>query len=86
MDYWKTQYLSEHGGQASSSRVFIASHDQGYASGRVESSATSASVSCTLAGQLQDGDDLSVQGEEILVSVSRYCGRNITLQFDACVL
>ena len=71
MDYWKTQYLAKHGGQASASRVIIASQDEGCAPSRVECTAGSeaASVCCTLGGQSQIGDDMSVLDEKSVVSL-----------------
>ena len=60
MDCWRTQYTSECGSKASASRVFINSQERACTSGRVESTAESASVYC---GQthIVDAGDLDCQ-------------------------
>ena len=60
MDCWRTQYTSKCGSKASASRVFINSQERACTSGRVESTAESASFYC---GQthIVDAGDLDCQ-------------------------
>ena len=60
MDCWRTQYTTKCGSKASASRVFINSQERACTSGRVESTAESASVYC---GQthIVDAGDLDCQ-------------------------
>ena len=72
MDCRKTRYVAESGSEAAASRVFTSS--QGRAgSGRVESSASSVSVYCTLdQSQTQQVEDheLSIMEDDPVMTVS----------------
>jgi len=71
MDCWKTHYMTESGSQASASRVFINSQERRCTSGRIESTASSASVSCTGLDQTQKADDPDLLiGDDHVVTVS----------------
>ena len=65
MDCWKTQFLTERGSQPSASRVVISSDDKACPSGRVESTAKSASVDCNVGTHCQV--DLSGVDDELVV-------------------
>ena len=60
MDCWRTQYTSKCGSKASASRVFINSQERACTSGRVESTAESASVYCGHT-HIVDAGDLDCQ-------------------------